>query len=123
MANRNSPPATVEAYFAQFPPHVQQILFELRAAIQNSAPDAEEKIGYNMPAYYQDGFLVSFSAWKNHVGFYPRSAAMDAAIQGLSDFKGSKGSIHFPLDRPVPHDLIRKIVEFRLAENRSRKQR
>lgn len=70
-----------------------------------------------MPAFYQNGGLVWFGAYRRHIGFYPRQAEMEANIEGLAAYPGTKGSIHFPLDRPVPYDLIRKIVEFRLAEN------
>lgn len=121
MADKPLPPTTVEAYLAQTPKEVQPILEKLRTVIKAAAPDAEERIAYNMPAYYLDGFLVSFSAWKRHIGFYPRSAAMDAAVEGLSAYQGTQGSVHFPLDQPVPYDLVRKIVEFRLAENRGGK--
>lgn len=109
-------PATVEAYIAQFPEDVQSILNKLRQVIKEAAPQAEEKITYDMPGYYLNGFLVSFSAWKRHIGFYPRTPAMDA-IPELAIYKGTKGSVHFPLQKPIPYDLIRKLVEVRAAEN------
>jgi uncharacterized protein YdhG (YjbR/CyaY superfamily) len=118
MAEAHRNPTTVDEYISQYPEEVQQILEKIRAVIKEAAPEAEEKISYNMPGYYLNGFLVSFSAWKRHIGFYPRTSEMDNAIEGLSAYKGTKGSVHFPLDVPVPYDLIGEIVTFRVAENR-----
>ena len=117
MNTKKSDQSTVDEYIARFPEDVQRILVQLRQVIKESAPDAEEKISYNMPGYFLNGSLVWFSVWKHHIGFYPRSPEMDASIEGLSAYKGTKGSVHFPLDQPIPYDLISQIVKFRLAEN------
>jgi uncharacterized protein YdhG (YjbR/CyaY superfamily) len=119
MDKVNGQPSTVEEYVAQFPVEVQEILEKIRSVIRAAAPEAEEKISYDMPGYYLNGFLVSFAVWKRHIGFYPRTSEMEASITELSAYsgKGTKGSVHFPLDQPVPYDLIRKLVKFRVAEN------
>jgi uncharacterized protein YdhG (YjbR/CyaY superfamily) len=102
---------------ARFPEDVQSILVRLRQVIKESAPEVVEKMSYNMPAFYLNGGLAWFSVWKRHIGFYPRTSEMDAAIPGLSKYKGTKGSLHFPLDQPIPYELIAKIVKVRVAEN------
>ena len=116
MEGKKAGPTTVDEYISQYPQGVQQILVKIRAVIQESAPEAEERISYQMPAYYLNGFLVSFSAWKRHIGFYPRTSGMDA-FEELSTYQGTKGSVHFPLDKPMPYGLIGKIVKVRVAEN------
>jgi uncharacterized protein YdhG (YjbR/CyaY superfamily) len=110
-------PKTVDEYISQYPKDIRQILEKITAVVKESAPGAVEKIGYNMPAYDLNGFLVSFSVWKRHIGFYPRHSEMEASIVGLSAYKGTKGSVHFPLDQPMPYEMIREIVKFRVAEN------
>jgi uncharacterized protein YdhG (YjbR/CyaY superfamily) len=117
MTEKKPQPTTIDEYIAQFPKSVQPILLEIRQVIKASAPGAVEKISYNMPAFYLNGDLVWFAVWKHHIGFYPRTSEMDASIEGLSTYKGTKGSLHFPLDRPMPYELIAKIVKFRVAEN------
>ena len=117
MEGETGQPTTVDEYIAQYPEDVQQVLFKLRQVIKEAAPEAVEKMSYNMPAYYLNGGLVWFAVWKRHIGFYPRTDAMAASIEELSAFKGTKGSVHFPLDKPMPYDLIRKIVQFRVEEN------
>ena len=116
MEEKTSPPTSVDEYIAQFPEDVQQILLKIRATIKEAAPDAVEKISYQMPGYFQNGGLVWFAAHKRHIGFYPKPSGM-AALEELSEYKGTKGSVHFPFDEPVPYDLIAKIVKLRLAEN------
>jgi len=109
---------TVDEYIAQFPRDVQQILHKVRDEIKRAAPDAVEKISYQMPGYELNGDLIWFGAWKNHIAIYPKTpAVMDAFKEELSAYKGTKGSIHFPLDKPLPYELIAKIVEVRVAEN------
>ena len=110
-------PATVDEYIAQYPEDVQQILFKIRAVIKESAPDAVEKISYQIPGYYLNGNLIFFGVYKRHIGIYPMTAGMEASIEGLSAYKGTKASVHFPLDKPVPYELISKIVKFRVEEN------
>jgi uncharacterized protein YdhG (YjbR/CyaY superfamily) len=108
---------SIDEYIATFPEETQKILQELRAAIKAAAPGAEEKISYQMPAFALNGILVYFAALKNHIGFYPTSSGTQAFKQDLSMYEGSKGSIKFPIDQPLPLDLISKIVKFRVAEN------
>ena len=112
-------PKTIDEYIASYPEDVQQVVNKVREAIKSAAPAAEERITYNMPGYYLDGFLVSFAVWKNHIGFYPRTDGMLAALPELSGYKGTKGSVHFPLDRPMDYDLIRRMVAVRVAENQA----
>ena len=117
MEGNTRPPATIDEYIAKYPENMKQVLFKLREVIKEAAPGAVEKMSYNMPGYFLNGALIWFGVWKNHIGFYPRSDAMEASIEGLSAYKGTKGSVHFPLDKPMPYDLIRKIVKFKVAEN------
>jgi len=108
---------SVDEYIATFPEEIQEILEELRATIKASAPDAEEKISYQMPTFALKGNLVHFAAWKNHIGFYPTSSGTQAFKHELSIYEGAKGSVKFPIDKPLPLELISKIVRFRVAEN------
>ena len=115
---------TTDEYIAAFPKDVQSVLQELRQVIRASAPEAEEAISYGMPAFKLNGKnLVFFAAWKNHVGFYPGgSSAIEAFKKELAQFKQAKGTIQFPLDTPIPFDLVKKIVKFRVKENESKKK-
>jgi uncharacterized protein YdhG (YjbR/CyaY superfamily) len=119
MERKKGKPATIDEYIAQFPEDVQQLLDKIRSVIKEAAPEAVEKISYQMPGYYLNGGLVWFGAYQQHIGFYPWTSEMEAAIEGLSAYrgKGTKGSVHFPLDEPMPYELIRRIVKFRVAEN------
>jgi uncharacterized protein YdhG (YjbR/CyaY superfamily) len=112
---------TIDEYIATFPNNVQGILQELRQVIRDSAPEAEEVISYQIPAFKLNGILVWFAAFKNHIGFYPKSSAIEAFKKELSGYEVSKGTIRFPLDKPVPFELIRKIVKHRIKENLSEK--
>jgi uncharacterized protein YdhG (YjbR/CyaY superfamily) len=108
---------SIDEYIATFPANIQKILGEFRALIHETAPEAEEKIGYQMPTFTLNGNLVHFAAFKKHIGFYPTPSGTEAFQQELSIYKTAKGSIQFPLDQPMPWELIRKIVQFRVAEN------
>jgi uncharacterized protein YdhG (YjbR/CyaY superfamily) len=108
---------SIDEYIATFPEETQKILEELRATIKAAAPDAEEKISYQMPAFALKGNLVYFAAWKNHIGFYPTSRGTQAFEHELSMYESAKGSVKFPIDKPLPLELISKIVKFRVAEN------
>jgi len=108
---------TIDEYIANFPEEIQKILQELRATIKTSAPGAQERISYQMPAFALKGNLVYFAAWKNHIGFYPTSSGTRAFKHELSIYESAKGSVKFPLDKPLPLDLISRIVKFRVAEN------
>jgi len=108
---------SIDEYILRFSNEVQEILETVRNVIKESAPDAVEKISYQMPTFYFHGNLVHFAAYKNHIGFYPTSSGIAAFIHELSDYKTSKGAVQFPLNKPLPYDLITKIVKFRVAEN------
>lgn len=112
-----STPNTIDDYIANFPEDVQAILQELRATIREAAPDAAEAISYQMPTFKLKGNLVHFAAYKNHIGFYPVPTGLAAFEEELSVYKSGKGSVQFPIDKPMPLDLIRRIVNFRVAEN------
>ena len=112
---------TIDEYIATFPNNVQSILQELRQVIRDSAPEAEEVISYQIPAFKLNGILVWFAAFKDHIGFYPKSSAIEAFKKELSGYDISKGTIRFPLDKPIPFELVRKIVKHRVKENLSEK--
>lgn len=107
---------TVDEYILQFPVEVQAILQTLRKLVKDISPEAEEKMSYQMPTYYLKGNLVHFAAYKNHIGFYPTPTGIDAFKDELSDYKSAKGSVQFPIDKPIPFELIKRIVEFRVSE-------
>lgn len=109
--------STIDEYIATFPENIQALLQTVRATIREVAPEAKEIISYNMPAFAQDGNLVYFAALKNHIGFYPTSSGIAAFKEELSAYKSTKGAVNFPLNQPLPLDLITKIVQFRVKEN------
>jgi uncharacterized protein YdhG (YjbR/CyaY superfamily) len=117
MEGKPGQPATVDEYIAQFPADVQAVLNQVRAVIRDAAPGAVERISYQMPGYYLKGMLVWFAAHKRHIGFYPTASGIAAFQEELAAYKGAKGSVQFPLDQPMPVDLIRRIVQFKVAEN------
>lgn len=108
---------TIDAYIASFPTEVQKILEKVRKVIQKAAPEAEETINYQIPTFKLQGNLVHFAAFKNHIGFYPTPSAIKAFKKELSLYEGAKGSVKFSLDKPIPFDLIKKIVQLRVKEN------
>lgn len=108
---------TIDEYILSVPPEIQETLKKLRKVIKESAPDAEEKISYQMPAFALNGILVYFAAFKNHIGFFPTSSGIDAFKNELTEYKTSKGTVQFPLNKPLPYELISRIVKFRVAEN------
>jgi len=110
--------STIDEYVKGFPYEIQKKLEEIRAAVKTIAPDAEEKISYQMPTFYLNGNLVHFAAYKNHIGFYAIPSGIKAFEQELKGYKSGKGSVQFPIDQPLPMELIRRIVEFRVEENR-----
>ena len=113
---------TTDEYIAAFPKDVQIILRQIRAAIKEAAPMAEETISYQMPAFKQKGILVWFAAFKNHIGFFPKVSAIEAFREELSDYELAKGTVRFPLDKPIPFDLVKKMVKFRVKENLTKKR-
>ena len=108
---------SIDEYIAQFPADVQGKLIEFRRVIIKAAPDATEKISYGMPTFFLHKNLVHFAAFKNHIGFYPAPSGIEAFKDELTAYKTSKGAIQFPIDKPLPLDLIARITAFRVAEN------
>jgi len=114
---------TMEAYIASFPKEVRGILQEIRRTIQNAAPGAVEAISYQIPTFKLNGSnLVHFAAWKNHIGFYATPSGNAAFKKELARYKVAKGSIQFPLDEPIPYDLVAKIAKFRMKETQVKKK-
>ena len=108
---------SIDEYIAMFPLHVQEIMHKMRQIIHIEAPDATEKISYQMPTFYLHGNLVHFAAYKNHIGFYPTPSGVSMFEKELAPYKTAKGSINFPLNEPIPYELIRSIVRLRVKEN------
>jgi uncharacterized protein YdhG (YjbR/CyaY superfamily) len=108
---------TIDEYISGFPTSVQKILSQLREIIREVAPEAEETISYGIPTFKLNGNLVHFDAFKNHIGFYPTPSAIDAFNEELSPYKHAKGSVQFPMEKPIPFDLVRKIVKYRVKES------
>jgi uncharacterized protein YdhG (YjbR/CyaY superfamily) len=115
--NKTTRWASIDAYIAAAPPDRRPVLDELRAIIRAAAPEAQETISYNMPAFAQNGTLVYFASMTNHIGFYPTASGIAAFQEELAAYKGTKGAVHFPLDRPLPVELIQRIVRFRIEED------
>ena len=109
-------PKNIDEYIGGFPKDVQTILEQIRATIKAAAPDAEEDIRYAIPTFRLKGNLVHFAAFKNHIGFYPAPTGMEAFQKELAGYKTGKGSVQFPLDEPIPFDLITKIVHLRVEQ-------
>jgi uncharacterized protein YdhG (YjbR/CyaY superfamily) len=113
---------TVDEYIRSFPKDIQLVLEKVREAIKKKAPDAVESIAYGMPAYKTNGKpLVYFAGYKKHIGFYATPTGHTAFAEELSKYKQGKGSVQFPLDKPIPYELIKRIVTFRVAENAAKK--
>jgi uncharacterized protein YdhG (YjbR/CyaY superfamily) len=110
-------PKSIDDYIASFPTDVQAILEQVRKTIQVAAPEAEEAISYAMPTFKLHGNLVHFAAYKNHIGFYPAPRGLEEFKEELSGYKGAKGSVQFPINQPMPLDLIARIVSFRVKDN------
>jgi len=117
VESNQSGPATVDEYISQFPEDIQQILLRLRLLCKEHAPQAEERFAYRMPGYYLNGPLVYFAAFKRHIGLFPTAADLGPLEAEVSGYKRSKGTIQFPLDKPVPYDLIARIVDYRVSQN------
>ena len=115
-------PKTVDEYIAGFPEDVAAMLHKLRQAIREEAPDAEEVISYQMPAFRLHSNLVYFAGYRNHIGFYPTSSGIAAFRKELAPFETSKGAVRLPLDKPIPFELVRGITRFRIKED-TRKQK
>jgi uncharacterized protein YdhG (YjbR/CyaY superfamily) len=112
-------PRTIDEYIAGYPPDVQEILQTIRQTIRRAAPEATETISYRMPAFKQKGILLYFAAFKNHIGLYPPIRGDAALLKAVSPYAGEKGNLRFPLDRPVPYDLIERIARLRIRQDRA----
>jgi uncharacterized protein YdhG (YjbR/CyaY superfamily) len=112
--------STTDEYIARFPDGIQKKLAEMRAVIRAAAPQATEKISYQIPTFYLQGNLVHFAAFKDHLSFFPASSGIAAFTDEMKAYKTAKGTLQIPLDQPLPVDLLTRIVKFRLAENLDR---
>jgi uncharacterized protein YdhG (YjbR/CyaY superfamily) len=117
MGASRTAPKDIDEYIARFPDHVRETLEKIRATIKKAAPNAQETISYQIPTFTLYGNLVHFAAFKKHIGFYPGPSGIEKFKDELSIYDGAKGSVQFPLDKPIPYRLISRIVKFRLKEN------
>jgi uncharacterized protein YdhG (YjbR/CyaY superfamily) len=117
MEKRKKQYESIDEYIRSFPEHIQKKLLEMRKIIRDQAPQAQEKISYQMPAFFLNGVLVYFAAYSRHIGFYPTSSGIRAFKSRVSKYKHSKGAVQFPIEEPLPTGLIKQIVKFRVAEN------
>lgn len=114
----NPTPTTIDQYIADFPPDVQERLQQVRAAIHKAAPDAQETISYKMPGFrLNDRYLVNFAGYKKHIGFYPAPIGVAEFKEALAPYATGKGSVQFPLDKPIPFDLIDRIVKYQVQQS------
>src|SRR5436190_11104183 len=120
MTNDNVPkaqkPTNIDGYISHFPADVQATLQQVRETIRHAAPDAKETISYLMPAFKQHGILAYFAAWKNHIGLYPPISGDQALEKAVARYAGQKDNLQFPLDEPIPYDLIERIVKLRVKQ-------
>lgn len=123
MRTNQETPKTIDEYIAGFPDDVQEILQEIRVTIKRAAPDAEETISYQMPTFVLKGNLIHFAAYKRHIGLYPAPTGTEKFNEQLSAYRAAKSSVRFPLDEPIPFDLISQIVKLRVAENLKKAER
>jgi uncharacterized protein YdhG (YjbR/CyaY superfamily) len=120
METNRPAPETFDEYIASFPPEVQKILEKIRKVVRGAAPNAQEIISYRMPTFKQNGILLHFAAFKNHIGLYPPvrgDAALEAAI---APYAGEKGNLRFPFDQPIPYDLIKRIAKLRVQQDQEK---
>jgi uncharacterized protein YdhG (YjbR/CyaY superfamily) len=113
-------PTNIDNYISKFPADVQTILQEVRETIRRAAPDAEEVISYQMPAFKLHGIVVYFAAWKEHIGLYPPISGDKTVEKAIARYAGPKGNLQFPLDEPMPLKLIERIVKLRVKQNESK---
>ena len=123
MATGRAKPKNIDEYIAAFSPEVQTILERIRQTIHQAAPEADETISYMMPAFTQSGILVYFAAFKNHIGLYPPIRGDVSLEEAIAPYAGEKGNLRFPLDQPIPYDLIGRIVKHKLKQNEAKKRR
>lgn len=117
MKKTTKSPITLDEFIAAYPPEVRAILEKIRGIIRQVAPQAQEAIKYGIPTFVLEGNLVHFSAYKTHIGFYPDPRGIQAFEKELAPYRAGKGTIQFPLDQPIPYDLIRRVVIHRVNEN------
>jgi len=117
MKSNQPTPKNIDAYIAGFPSDIQEILQKIRITIKAAAPEAEETISYKMPTFNFKGYLVYFAAYKAHIGFYPAPNGYEEFKEEIAAYGGGKGTLQFPYDKPIPYDLISRIVKLRLQEN------
>jgi uncharacterized protein YdhG (YjbR/CyaY superfamily) len=120
MKSTESNSQEVERFISRYPAEVQEILYKIRSIIREAAPDAQEKLNYGIPTFTLNGNLVHYSGFKDHIGFYPTPSGVEKFKKQLSKYEGAKGSVKFPLDQPIPYNLIREITEFRVKEQRAK---
>ena len=120
MATDRTTPKSIDEYISGFSPKVRKILERIRRTIRAAAPGAQETISYAIPAFKQGGTLVYFAAFKNHIGFYPPVSGDASLKKAVSPYAGEKGNLRFPLDQPIPYDLIERIVKLRVKQNRAK---
>ncbi len=113
-------PQDIDSYISQFPGDTQAILEKVRATIREASPEAVETISYQMPAYKQHGILVYFAAWKKHIGLYPPISGDKALEKAVAKYAGPKGNLQFPLNEPIPYDLIERIVKLRVKQDEAK---
>ena len=113
-------PSTIDEYIANFPKNIQTILQKIRKTIRNAAPEAQETINYQMPTFTLNGNLVHFAAFEKHIGFYPTPSGITKFKKEIDHYKNAKGSVQFPLDQPIPYELIGRITEFRVQEQQAK---
>ena len=117
MATNRAVPKTIDEYISAFSPEVRAILQEVRQVVRSAAPDAQEAISYNIPAFKLNGILVYFAAFKQHIGFYPPIRGDSRLEKAVSQYAGEKGNLRFPLDQPIPYALIERITKLRVKQN------
>jgi len=117
MATSRASSATIDEYISRLTPEVQEILQKIRLTIRGAAPDAEEAISYQIPAFKLHGVLLYFGAFKNHIGLYPPIRGDAELMKAIAPYAGEKGNLQFPLDRPIPYDLIERITRLQVERN------
>jgi uncharacterized protein YdhG (YjbR/CyaY superfamily) len=117
MESNTLPPTSIDEFIAQFPLETQVLLQKIRAVIHEATPEASEVIAYGIPTFVLHGNLVHFSAYKNHIGFYPAPSGIEQFKEALAKYQKGKGTIQFPIDQPIPYDLVREVTLFRAKEN------
>ena len=120
MKSATATSKAIDGYISEFPKEVQDILQKIRGIVKEAAPEAEEAIKYQIPTFVLHGNLVHFAAFEKHIGFYPTPSGIEHFKEALSTYRSAKGSVQFPLGSPIPYSLIKKIVKFRVKENREK---